>query len=103
MIEGKNLKIEIDPYIIETLMPDLVGHDRQPTAYFVYLFLWFEAKKSKKKAVQFSLREIAECTGVSRRSIQSATATLIRRKLIETKREHATDVPIYRVLCPWRR
>ena len=32
--------IAIDPYIVDTLMPDLVGHDRQPSAFLVYLLLW---------------------------------------------------------------
>ena len=29
----------MDDYVFDTLMPDLVGHDRQPSAFIVYLFL----------------------------------------------------------------
>ena len=32
-------KLEIDDYVIDTLMADLVGHDRQPSAFLVYLSL----------------------------------------------------------------
>ena len=32
--------IEVDEYVVDTLMADLVGHDRQPSAFLVYLFLW---------------------------------------------------------------
>jgi hypothetical protein len=32
--------IEVDDYVVDTLMADLVGHDRQPSAFLVYLYLW---------------------------------------------------------------
>ena len=32
--------VELDPYVIDTLMADLIGHDRQPSAFLVYLLLW---------------------------------------------------------------
>jgi hypothetical protein len=32
--------LSLDPYVVDTLLPDLVGHDRQPSAFLVYLFLW---------------------------------------------------------------
>jgi hypothetical protein len=32
--------VEIDDYVLDTLMADLVGHDRQPSSFLVYLFLW---------------------------------------------------------------
>ncbi len=31
--------IPIDPYVLDTLMRDLIGHDRRPSAYLVYLAL----------------------------------------------------------------
>ena len=31
--------ITFDAYLVDTLMPDLVGHDGQPSAFLVYLFL----------------------------------------------------------------
>jgi hypothetical protein len=32
--------VEVDAYVIDTLLPDLVGHDRRPSAFLVYLHLW---------------------------------------------------------------
>jgi len=32
--------IPIDDYVIDILMRDLVGHDRQPAAYLVFLYLY---------------------------------------------------------------
>ena len=32
--------VPVDAYVLDTLMADLVGHDRQPSAFLVYLFLW---------------------------------------------------------------
>jgi len=31
--------IAIDPYVTETLLRDLVGHDHRPSAFLVYLYL----------------------------------------------------------------
>lgn len=36
-------KIALDSYVIDVLMPDLVGHDRRPAAFLVYLFLLRQA------------------------------------------------------------
>ena len=35
-----NQTIALDPYILEALMPDLVGHDQRPSSFIVYLALW---------------------------------------------------------------
>ena len=32
--------LRFDSYVVETLMPDLVGHDQKPSAFVVYLYLW---------------------------------------------------------------
>lgn len=32
--------VDLDGYIVDTLMPDRVGHDRPPSASLVYLLLW---------------------------------------------------------------
>ena len=94
--------VEIDEYVVDTLMPDLVGHDRQPSAFVVYLFLWRQGG-TEAGGVRVSLREIAESTGLSRRAIQDALARLHRRRLIGIHRETMTSVPLYRVHRPWRR
>jgi hypothetical protein len=32
--------VRIDDYVLDVLMRDLIGHDQQPAAYLVYLFLY---------------------------------------------------------------
>ena len=29
------MTVTLDPYVVDTLMADLVGHDRQPSAFLV--------------------------------------------------------------------
>ena len=29
--------VPLDAYVLDVLMPDLVGHDRRPSAFLVYL------------------------------------------------------------------
>ena len=95
--------VAVDPYVLDVLMADLVGHDRQPTAYLVYLRLWRMTEGGRKTSPEVSLRELSEQTGMSKRAIQDAVETLVRRRLIELTRERPTAVPTYRVLRPWRR
>lgn len=95
--------VPIDTYILDTLIRDLVGHDRQPSAFLVYLFLWNETHGKKKPAVRIALLDIAEGTGLSKRAVQDALGQLSKRKLIEVSRESITAVPVYTVLRPWRR
>jgi CRP-like cAMP-binding protein len=84
-------------------MPDLVGHDRQPSAFFVYLYLWRRTHGSNRARVRISLADIAEATGLSKRSVQDALGTLVKRKLVSLVRESITAVPAYTVLRPWHR
>lgn len=94
--------ISIDPYLVDTLMRDLTGHDRQPSAFLVYLQLYRWTEAAGEKSIAASLREIAEATGLSKRSVQSAVARLHERKLISITRLGVTDIPRYKVLRPWR-
>ena len=95
--------IELDPYIVDTLMPDLVGHDRQPSAFLVYLLLWRLTHGAGGPAVQVPLRDLAAGTGLSKRAVQEALARLVRRRLIEAAREGITAVAVYTVHQPWKR
>ena len=95
--------VPIDEYILDTLMRDLVGHDRQPSAFLVYLFLWRETHGKRQKTTKLALIDIAEAVGLSKRGVQDALGHLGRRKLIEVARESITAVPVYTVLRPWRR
>jgi DNA-binding transcriptional MocR family regulator len=95
--------IPVDDYVLDVLMRDIVGHDRQPAAYLVYLYLYGRAARQKWKQVMASLRTLAEETGLSKSAVQTALELLRRRQLIETRRDHATAVPHHRVRRPWRR
>ena len=95
--------LQIDPYIIDTLLPDLVGHDRQPSAFIVYLHLWRTTHGNGSATTQIALQDIAEMTGLSKRSVQSALGWLVKRKLIAVERRSITAIPVYTVLRPWRR
>ena len=96
--------LTIDPYLIDSLMPDLVGHDRQPSAFFVYLLLWRLAHgKGASKSVQVALTDLAEQTGLSKRAVQDALSWLVKRKLVSVERASITAIPVYTVLRPWQR
>lgn len=90
----------LDPYVLETLMADLVGHDHRPSAFLVYLAI-IAAAGDARAALSHSA--LAERTGLSKRTVQSAIAALRRRSLIETVRRGPTETPQYRPLSPWRR
>ena len=89
----------IDDYIVETLMADLVGHDKMPSAFVVYLYLYTRGLRS----VRVSHQDIANDTGLSKSAVQVAIRNLARRKLLRTERESITAVPLHYVLRPWRR
>ena len=95
--------IAVDGYILRTLMPDLVGHDRQLSAFVVYLFLWDRSGGGRQRNVALSLREIAEGTGLSKRAVQTALGALARRRLVSARRNRPTAVPEYTVQRPWAR
>jgi|SRR5688500_3215228 hypothetical protein len=95
--------LQIDEYIVDALMPDLVGHDRQPSAFIVYLALWRLSHGRAKADTQVALLDIAEATGLSKRSVQDALRWLSKRKLVSIARASITAVPVYTVLRPWRR
>jgi len=95
--------VPIDDYVLDVLMRDLIGHDQKPAAYLVYLYLYGHAARTKWKPVIASLRTVADATGLSKSAVQIALATLRRRELIVTIREHATATPRHCVLRHWRR
>jgi DNA-binding GntR family transcriptional regulator len=95
--------IALDEYILDALMPDLVGHDRHPSAFLVYLHLWRETHGAGKPNVRSALQDLAVATGLSKRAVQSALRRLSKRKLIGIARAGITAVPVYTVNRPWRR
>src|SRR3954452_522966 len=94
--------IAVDDYVLDVLMRDIVGHDRQPAAYLVYVYLYGQAARAKWRAVPASLRTLADATGLSKSAVQTALENLRRRQLVKTASEHATAVPLHKVLRHWR-
>jgi hypothetical protein len=94
--------VKLDPYITEVLLRDLVGHDRRPAAFLVYLWLTGEQTR-RKSPVAISYIELAQNTGLSRSSAQLAVRWLLRRKLLSSAKATATAVPVYTVQFPWRK
>ena len=92
----------IDDYVCDVLLRDLVGHDRQPTSFLVYLYLAYEIGRSRRERVQVSYQTLADAIGISKSAAQTAVAWLVRRRLLESKKDSPTAVPTYRVLRPWR-
>jgi CRP-like cAMP-binding protein len=90
----------LDRYVLDTLMADLVGHDHKPSAFLVYLAI--TAAHAEGRAV-FSHAQLAERTGLSRRTAQSAVEILKRRSLISVDRQGPTEAAVYVPLTPWRR
>ena len=93
--------IHFDDYVVDVLMRDLVGHDRKPACFLVYL--WLAAEQSRRREpVQVSYQELAEAVGLSKSSAQAAVGWLARRKLLAAAKENATAVPRYTVRSPWK-
>ena len=90
----------LDDYVIDVLMRDLVGHDRKPASFLVYLWLTSEQAR-RHGAVRVSYQELAETVGLSKSSAQAAVSWLVRRKLLATSKENATAVPSYTARSPW--
>lgn len=95
--------MQVDPYVLDTLMPDLVRHDHAPSAYLVYLHLFRRTHGSDAHTVSVALLDIAEATGLSKRTVQNALAHLVYRRLISVARASSTSIPEYTVHRPWRR
>ena len=95
--------VTLDPYILDVLMRDLVGHDHTPSAFLVYLWLWAKTEGGKRRFAA-SLGTIAVETGLSKSSVQNAVRQLTnRRRLITATRDGPTSPPVYELLKPWVR
>jgi len=96
-------RFTIDAYVIDVLMPDLVGHDRRPATFVVYLFLLRQAAKSRRDVISVSLQSIATKTGLSKSTVQTALRHLRCRKLIDPGIAATVTAPMRRILRPWAR
>src|SRR5262245_44868176 len=93
----------LDSYVVESLMPDLVGHDKKPSAFVVYLYLWSRLKLERSRTVQASHQRVADDTGLSKTAVQTSIRHLMRRRLIRSEMASKTATPVYSLLRPWRR
>ena len=96
-----NPELRIDRYALGPLMADLVGHDRRPAAYILYLAL--HRLGAGGAEVGISLQGLATETGLSKSAVQRSVAHLERRQLIAVRSAGPNQAPFYRVLAPWRR
>ena len=94
-------RYSVDTYVIDVLLPDLVGHDRTTGAFVVYLYLCCRSERSRAAPVAVSLQEIATHTGLSKSTVQSAIRHLKRRGLIDSSIVSTTSRPMRRILTPW--
>jgi hypothetical protein len=93
--------LSVDPYILGSLMVDLVGHDRRPSAYLLYLTLLRLGGDTGE--VGASLHDLATKSGLSKTAVQRSAAHLSRRGPIAIRSTGRTEAPFYRLLTPWRR
>lgn len=95
--------LPLDPYVVDVLLPDLVGHDRRPSAFIVYLYLWRQSEGDARRTRRVSLQTIAADTGLGKRTVQLALAHLQSRRLVVREPDGKTGVPAHRVMSPWRK
>src|SRR5438045_7931478 len=94
----------LDAHVVDVLLRDLVGHDRSPASFLVYLLLWRRTRaQSPARPVRLSHRDIAEETGLSKSAVQQALRILHRRGLVKSKQQDQTDTPEHSVVRTWMR
>jgi Helix-turn-helix domain len=96
-------QIPVDDYVFDVLMRDLVGHDKAPSAFLVYMHLWSRTLGRDTESAPTSHQNIADATGLSKSAVQSAVRLLLRRRLVRAHKETVTSTPEYSVLRPWHR
>ena len=98
-----SLPLKLEGYVVEVLLRDLVGHDRSPAAFLVYLSLYTLTYAAGHRSVRLSLKRLAERTGLSKSAVQIALRILLRRQLVRAHHATRTAVPEYFVQRPWAR
>ena len=91
----------LDAYVTDALMRDLVGHDKSPSSFLVYLYIWAQTRGRGADRAALSHQTIAESTGLSKSAVQGAIRNLQRRKLIKSSKSTITSTPEYSVHRPW--
>jgi hypothetical protein len=93
----------VDDYVLDVLLPDLVGHDKSPSGFLVYLTLWKLLFRSEERSLPVSLQGLSSQTGLSKSAVQGAVRVLNRRGLIKVTRSSPTAVPEYELVRHWLR
>jgi DNA-binding MarR family transcriptional regulator len=93
----------IDGYVVDVLLPDLIGHDKRPAAFALYLFLYSTTRAAGRDSAHLSYATLADRTGLSKSAMQRAAAWLVKRHLIKVRTRSRTATPEYTVLTPWKR
>lgn len=97
------MRILLDSYILDVLMRDLTEHEKRPSAFLVYLYVWRRTVGVGQRGVSLSHQQLAEGTGLSKSAVQGAVRLLKRRKLLLAALRNPTATPVYRVERPWAR
>jgi hypothetical protein len=95
--------LTIDPHLVDVLLPDLVGHDKRPSTFVLYLWLYAMTRGVGRKSAFFSYQTLTDRAGLSKRAVQRAVAHLQRRQLLRVARKSPTAVSEYAVATPWIR
>ncbi|HET7208854.1 MAG TPA: helix-turn-helix domain-containing protein [Terriglobales bacterium] len=103
MMNKAGSRVEIDGYVLDVLMRDLVGHDRMPAAFVVFLVIWVRSLGKAADSVRISLQDLCSASGLSKSAVQRGIRHLTKRKLISASKGFPTDVPRYVILRPWAR
>jgi DNA-binding transcriptional ArsR family regulator len=94
--------VELDAYVVDVLMRDLVGHDQAPSAFIVFVYFAVRSEREMTPALAASYGTIASATGLSKSAVQHAVARLKQRRLISAEKDSPTATPRYRLHRHWR-
>ena len=94
-------KAPLDDYLVETLLPDLIGHDRSPSAFLVYLKLWHMAGGPGAR-LQTSLPRLRWKRACRNPRSRQRCAICAGAAISPAGAASPTAVPIHTVNAPWR-
>jgi hypothetical protein len=95
-------EIALDAYVLDVLMRDLVGHDKSPSAFLIYLHIWAQTIGRGADTAALSHQTMADSTGLSKSAVQAAIRILLRRHLIRSSKRAVTSTPEYHIERPWQ-
>src|SRR5437660_876345 len=59
------IQVTLDAYLLDCLLPDLVGHDRRLASFIIYLYLYRQASQQANWSVRMWHQSIAAGTGLA--------------------------------------